>query len=376
MVSAHEEYKVGLHENTLTLVTVYRLPSNLVLECYKASKQEDSTFYSVFSDAGKTHAVTIKMFDCSSKDNFFKILFVERIKFDENNWVTVVGSRRSENDEWCSYGITPKIKNYETTTPFDAWVYYDFKPKDGHWNEISADALYTSLEVTAKNIKTSYDFLPEAEPVARYLSLESKYTLEDYKFLECYLENERRHVGVIKSSKNKVIVSITGFPCKSNSDLDIKSYIHFVYNKRERENYVTIGSRETAEDHWFCYNMCLDCQTRTRKHKTYILGCEPDIENIVKWSQAAVPWKRVDDTTPQLSSRKDKRRIIKMNDHLQEVQLEKAYDGPIPLSNEKINDLQSLKRYCRQEAQDFINSLHHQRPGNVGEDDEARNSDF
>ncbi|XP_054282496.1 uncharacterized protein LOC128999825 [Macrosteles quadrilineatus] len=297
MVSAHEEYKVGLHENTLTLVTVYRLPSNLVLECYKASKQEDSTFYSVFSDAGKTHAVTIKMFDCSSKDNFFKILFVERIKFDENNWVTVVGSRRSENDEWCSYGITPKIKNYETTTPFDAWVYYDFKPKDGHWNEISADALYTSLEVTAKNIKTSYDFLPEAEPVARYLSLESKYTLEDYKFLECYLENERRHVGVIKSSKNKVIVSITGFPCKSNSDLDIKSYIHFVYNKRERENYVTIGSRETAEDHWFCYNMCLDCQTRTRKHKTYILGCEPDIENIVKWSQAAVPWKRVDDTS-------------------------------------------------------------------------------
>ncbi|XP_054289179.1 uncharacterized protein LOC129004653 [Macrosteles quadrilineatus] len=296
MVSAHEEYKVGLHKNTLTLVAVYRLPSKLVLECYKASKQEDSTFYSVFSDAGKTHAVTIKMFDCSSKDNFFKTLFVERINFDENNWVTVVGSRRSENDEWCSYSITPKRISYGTTTPFDAWVYYDYKPKDGHWNEISADKLYTSLEVTAKNIKTSYDFLPEAEPVARYLSLKSKHFVEDYKFLECYLENER-HVGVIKSSKNKVIVSITGFPCESNSDLDIKSYIHFVYNKRERENYVTIGSRETAEDHWFCYNMCLDCQTRTRKHKTYILGCEPDIKNIVKWSQAAVPWKRVDDTS-------------------------------------------------------------------------------
>lgn len=46
--------------------------------------------------------------------------------------------------------------------------------------------------------------------------------------------------------------------------------------------------------------------------------------------------------------------------HLQEVQLEKAYSGPVPLSMEKFKDLQSLKRYCRQEAQDFLNSLPHQ----------------
>ncbi|KAJ8890651.1 hypothetical protein PR048_010160 [Dryococelus australis] len=43
--------------------------------------------------------------------------------------------------------------------------------------------------------------------------------------------------------------------------------------------------------------------------------------------------------------------------HLQEVELEQAYYELIPLSKEKFKDLESLKRFCRQEAQDYIDSL-------------------
>lgn len=67
---------------------------------------------------------------------------------------------------------------------------------------------------------------------------------------------------------------------------------------------------------------------------------------------------------------------IQRPNHLQEVQLEKTYQGLIPLSKEKFKDLQSLKIFCRQDAQEFFDSLPHQGTGCEDVDDEEGNSDF
>ncbi|XP_054278833.1 uncharacterized protein LOC128997245 isoform X2 [Macrosteles quadrilineatus] len=296
MDQAHMDYINNLPKNTLTLVKVWMLPSNLVLECYKENGQRDSTFYSVFSEAGETHVVTIKMFDCSSAENFAKTLVVERINFGGENLVTIVGSRKSENDDWCSYSITQKrdSKGKAVLNRFNAWVYYDYKPKDGHWNEISSDNHWLLNEVSAKSIKASYNFQPGVQPVATYLLLRGQYGREDRTFLECYFKSGR-HVGVIKTLNNRVIVSIPGLPCKSKSDLDIKSFVHFT--EIDSVKYITIGSRETAKEHWHCYTFCAGCPIYEKKYRSYILGCNPDKKEIAKWSQNGVLWKRVGDTS-------------------------------------------------------------------------------
>lgn len=136
--------------------------------------------------------------------------------------------------------------------------------------------------VSAKSIKASYNFQQGVQPVATYLLLRGKYGREDRIFLECYYESGRQN-GVIKTLYNTVIVSIPGLPCMSKSDLDIKSFVHFT--EINRVKYITIGSRETAEDHWHCYTLCTGCKIYEKKYRSYILGCKPDKEEIAKWSQ-------------------------------------------------------------------------------------------
>ncbi|KAJ8871631.1 hypothetical protein PR048_027958 [Dryococelus australis] len=60
--------------------------------------------------------------------------------------------------------------------------------------------------------------------------------------------------------------------------------------------------------------------------------------------------------------------------YLQEVELEQAYSELIPLSKEKFKDLQSLKRFSRQEAQDYFDSIPALSPND--DNTQERDSDF